>query len=33
MENQNNESTAYANFISKLNEILVDYNISQMNCS
>ena len=33
MENQNNENTAYVNFISKLNEILTDYNITQMNCS
>ena len=34
MEDQNkNENTAYVNFITKLNEILTDYNISQMNCS
>lgn len=33
MENQNNENTAYVNFINKLNEILTDYNITQMNCS
>jgi hypothetical protein len=30
MENQNNENTAYVNFINKLNEILTDYNITQM---
>ncbi|GMN08857.1 hypothetical protein MTsPCn9_06870 [Croceitalea sp. MTPC9] len=33
MENQNNENTAYVNFINKLNEILTDYDITQMNCS
>lgn len=32
MENKNNINVAYVNFINKLNEILTDYNIAQMNC-
>jgi len=33
MENQNNENTAYVNFINDLNEILLNFNINQLNCS
>ncbi len=33
MERQNQENSAYINFINDLNEILTDYNISQLNCS
>ncbi|GMN05241.1 hypothetical protein MTsPCn5_06290 [Croceitalea sp. MTPC5] len=33
MKNQNQENSAYVNFIQNLNEILVNYNISQLNCS
>ena len=33
MENQNQENSAYMNFINSLNEILTDYDISQLNCS
>ena len=33
MESQNNENSAYVNFVQSLNEILVNYNISQLNCS
>lgn len=33
MENQNQENSNYANFINSLNEILTNYDISQLNCS
>lgn len=33
MENQNSENTAYVNFINDLNEILLNFNINQLNCS
>jgi hypothetical protein len=33
MEKQNNENTAYANFINDLNEILLKFNINELNCS
>jgi len=33
MEKQNNQNSSYINFINSLNEILVDYNINQLNCS
>jgi len=33
MKNQNQENSAYVNFIHNLNEILVNYNINQLNCS
>lgn len=33
MENHQNENAAYMNFIDNLNEILVNYNINQLNCS
>lgn len=33
MERQNQENSAYINFINDLNEILTDYDISQLNCS
>ena len=33
MEKQNQENSAYINFINDLNEILTDYNISELNCS
>ena len=33
MERQNQENNNYANFINSLNEILTDFNISQLNCS
>ncbi len=31
MKNQNNENTAYLNFIKDLNDMLTDFNISQLN--
>lgn len=33
MEKQNHENSAYVNFIQNLNEILVNYDINQLNCS
>lgn len=33
MENQNPENTAYVSFIQDLNEILLNFNINQLNCS
>jgi len=33
MENHNQENSNYANFITNLNEILTNYDISQLNCS
>lgn len=30
MKNQNQENTAYLNFIQDLNDILTDFNISQL---
>lgn len=33
MENRNQENGAYVSFIQNLNEILTNYNISQLNCS
>lgn len=33
MERQNSENTAYMNFVHNLNEILVNFNITQLNCS
>lgn len=33
MENQNQQNSAYVNFINNLNEILTNYDISQLNCS
>jgi len=33
MEKQNQENSAYVNFIQNLNDILVDFNINQLNCS
>ena len=33
MQNQNPENNNYMNFIENLNEILTNYDISQLNCS
>ncbi len=33
MESQNQENSNYVNFINSLNEILNNYDISQLNCS
>jgi len=33
MKNDANQNSAYMNFLNKLNEILTDYDISNMNCS
>lgn len=33
MDDQNQDNTAYVNFIKDLNEILVNININQLNCS
>ncbi len=33
MDKQNQENSAYTNFINDLNEILTNYNINQLNCS
>lgn len=33
MANQNQDNTAYLNFIEDLNEILMDFNIHKLNCS
>ncbi len=33
MANQNQDNTAYLNFIEDLNEILMDYNIHKLSCS
>ncbi len=33
MANQNQDNTAYLNFIEDLNEILLDYNIHKLSCS
>jgi len=33
MANQNQDNTAYLNFIEDLNEILMDYDISRLSCS
>ncbi len=33
MESQNNENTAYVDFVQNLNRILNNYDINQLNCS
>lgn len=33
MENNNQQNSAYVNFIQNLNDILVDYDINQLNYS
>ncbi len=33
MDKQNQENSAYTNFIKNLNEILTNYNINQLSCS
>lgn len=33
MAEQNNDNTAYLDFIQSLNEILMDFNISRLSCS
>ncbi len=33
MANQNQDNTAYLNFIEDLNEILMDFNIHKLSCS
>jgi hypothetical protein len=33
MAEQNNDNTAYLDFIQDLNEILMDFNINRLSCS
>jgi len=33
MAEQNNDNTAYLDFIQSLNEILMDFNINRLSCS
>lgn len=33
MANMNHDNAAYLNFLENLNEILMDYDISRLNCS